>query len=52
MEYQEGEEKRGKEKGRIHTIAVETESDDGEEELDSANREVEIKSHFAGTIVI
>lgn len=41
-----------REKGRVHTIAVETESDDGEEELDSANRKVEIKSHFAVMIVI
>lgn len=31
-----------------HTIAVETERDDGEEELNSANREVEIKSHLLG----
>lgn len=37
--------------GFSRTIAVETESDDGEEELNSANGEVEIKSHEFNLIV-
>lgn len=36
---------KNQEEGQGHTIAVKTEGDDGEDELDSANREVEIKSH-------
>lgn len=30
---------------RSHTISVDTEGDDSEGELDSANRQIEIKSH-------
>lgn len=45
----EGLDKNGKSGGRkgriICTIAVDTEGNDGEDELDSAYREVEIKSH-------
>lgn len=45
VKWREGDKIENQEEGQAHTIAVDTESDNGEDELDSANGEVEIKSH-------